>query len=150
MDNSFIERLAITEKTIKWLEDRIWREPGNHHERIHKLEDSNGDRIHEIELIKGDVDKIERVLGLNGYGSKNMLSDLRDAINTIGKIKSGIISTSEFQALLRDVDGIKSRLVTLEKYNSEESGNRNLVKSTIINTIVTALVLWMLKAMGIV
>ncbi len=118
-DYVYIERLTAAEKILEWLQDRVWRGPGNHHERIHKLEDSNGDRVHEIELLKADVDRIERTLGLNGYGEKNITNDLRDAISTIAKIKDGIISVSEFRGMLVEVADIAKRITSIEKQHED-------------------------------
>jgi hypothetical protein len=55
------------------------------------------------------VAKIERVLGLDNYGDKSIINDLRDALDTIQKLKEGIISVKDFQSLMRDVDELKKR-----------------------------------------
>jgi hypothetical protein len=92
-----LERLIQVEKTAAWLKERVWDGVGNLHDRVHVLEDKNGDRVHEISILQAEYAKVERVLGLNGYGDKNVLNDLRDALDTIEKIKDGIITRKDFQ-----------------------------------------------------
>jgi phosphoglycerate-specific signal transduction histidine kinase len=104
-----VERLTGIEKMVAWLEQRVWTGTGNLHDRVHVLEDKNGDRVHEITKLQGDMAKVERVLGLNGYGDKNIINDLRDALDTIQKLKEGIISVKDFQTLMNDVDTLKKR-----------------------------------------
>jgi hypothetical protein len=108
-NNEYIQRLTAVEKTTAWLQQRVWDGTGNLHDRVHVLEDRNGDRVHEITNLQGDVAKIERVLGLDGYGDKSIINDLRDALDTIQKMKEGIISVKDFQALMHDVDILKKR-----------------------------------------
>jgi hypothetical protein len=93
-----LERLIQVEKTAAWLKERVWDGVGNLHDRVHVLEDKNGDRVHEISILQAEYAKVERVLGLNGYGDKNVLNDLRDALDTIEKIKDGIITRKDFQS----------------------------------------------------
>ncbi len=109
MSDEFIERLTAVEKITAWLEQRIWSGTGNLHDRIHVLEDKNGDRVHEITNLQANAAKVERVLGLDNYGEKSVISDLRDALDTIEKIKGGIISVKDFQTLLSDVNELKKR-----------------------------------------
>src|SRR5690349_5825477 len=91
--DELLQRLIQVEKTSTWLADRVWNGVGNLHDRVHVLEDKNGDRVHEIANLQSDMSRVERVLGLNGYGDKSIISDVRDAIESIEKIKGGIIST---------------------------------------------------------
>jgi hypothetical protein len=108
-NNETEKRLTAVEKTTAWLQQRVWDGTGNLHDRVHVLEDRNGDRVHEITNLQGDVAKIERVLGLDNYGDKSIINDLRDALDTIQKLKEGIISVKDFQSLMRDVDELKKR-----------------------------------------
>lgn len=108
-NDEVIERLTAVEKMTAWLEQRVWTGTGNLHDRVHVLEDKNGDRVHEITNLQGDVAKIERVLGLDGYGDKSVINDLKDALDTIDKLKDNLISTKDFQALMRDVEELKKR-----------------------------------------
>lgn len=107
--DEFHERLAGVEKMVAWLEQRVWTGTGNLHDRIHVLEDKNGDRVHEIDKLQGDMAQVERVLGLNGYGERNVVNDLRDAIDTIQKLKEGFISMKDFQSLMNKVDALEKR-----------------------------------------
>jgi hypothetical protein len=108
-NEEIIQRLTGVEKAAAWLQQRVWDGVGNLHDRVHILEDRNGDRVHEITNLQADVAKIERVLGLDGYGDKSIINDLRDALDTIAKLKEGIISVKDFQALMHDVEILKKR-----------------------------------------
>src|SRR5688572_14647347 len=108
-NDEIIERLTSVEKQAAWLQQRVWDGTGNLHDRVHVLEDKNGDRVHEITVLQGDVAKVERVLGLDNYGDKSIINDLRDALDTIAKLKEGIISVKDFQSLMHDVEILKKR-----------------------------------------
>ena len=108
-DNEIRERLINVEKLSAWLEQRVWTGPDNLHDRVHVLEDKNGDRVHEITNLQAGVAKIERVLGIDGYAERSVINDLRDALDTIDKLKEGVITTKDFQGLLNKVDTLEKR-----------------------------------------
>jgi hypothetical protein len=137
-DNEIIERLTSVEKMAAWLEQRVWTGTGNLHDRVHVLEDKNGDRVHEISVLQSEYAKIERVLGLNGYGDKNIINDLKDAIDTIAKLKEGVISTKDFQTLMNDVDTLKKRgQAQLTLFNFVQFGIIQAVISFVMLLIMT-------------
>src|SRR5690349_19495686 len=103
------KRINALEETTAWLKERVWYGTGNLHDRVHQLEDRSADRSFELEKIKGDVAKIERVIGLSEYGEKNLISDLRNALDSLDKLKENVITTKDFQSLLNDVKTLKER-----------------------------------------
>jgi hypothetical protein len=103
------KRVGDLEKDTLWLKERVWYGTGNLHDRVHNLEDRSADRSFEMEKIKGDVARLERVIGLNEYGEKNLISDLSAALDTINKLKENVITVKDFQSLLNDVKTLKER-----------------------------------------
>lgn len=110
--DEFLERLAGVEKQTAWLESRVWSGTGNLHDRVHVLEDKNGDRVHEITKLQGDIAKVERVLGLNGYGEKNIVNDLRSVLDSFENLKENLISTKDFRELMTQVGDMKKNMVS--------------------------------------
>ena len=102
-------RLAKLEEDTAWLRERVWTGTGNLHDRVHKLEDLHIAAEIEMSSIKENHAEVKRVLGIGVYGDKNIISDLRDALDTIEKLKGGIISVKDFQQLLNDVNTLKQR-----------------------------------------
>jgi hypothetical protein len=136
------KRVAGLEEASAWLKDRVWFGTGNLHDRVHNLEDRSADRSFELEKIKGDVQKIERVLGLDGmYGEKSVMSDLRDALDTIQNLKGNVITVKDFQQLMNDVNQLKQRgQVQLNFWNFVQFG--------IIGAIIQILMSFVAKAFG--
>lgn len=126
--DEFSERLSAVEKDTAWLRQRVWDGTGNLHDRVHVLEDRNGDRVHEISILQSRQAKVERVLGLDGYGERNVVNDLRDALDSIEKIKDGVISTKDFQALMGDVNAMKRNLITREEFQTLQHDVEDLKK----------------------
>lgn len=139
------ERVSAVEKTTSWLEQRVWTGTGNLHDRVHVLEDKNGDRVHEISKLQSDVAKIERVLGLDGYGERNVVNDLRNALDSIEKIKDGVITTKDFHSLMNKVDSMKSNLITREEFQTlshdvEDLKKRGQAQLTFTNLVQLSVV----------
>ncbi len=110
------KRLQALEESTAWLKDRVWFGTGNLHDRVHHLEDRSTDRGFEVDKIKEDVKNLKTVIGLEGYGGRNLINDLRDAVDKVdglsdsfSKLKENLITTKDFQKLLSDVDQMKQR-----------------------------------------
>ena len=108
MDN-LEKRIIDLEKRADWTGDRLWHGTGNIHDRTHKLEDRQVTVEHEMTIIKEDVSRIEQILGMNNYGGKSIISDLKDALDTIQNLKGNVITTRDFQTLMNDVQQLKQR-----------------------------------------
>jgi hypothetical protein len=136
------KRLSNVEEATAWLKDRVWFGTGNLHDRVHKLEDRSADRSFEMEKMKADIQKVERVLGLDGtYGEKSVMSDLRDALDTIQNLKGNVITVKDFQNLMRDVETLKERgKVQLNFWNFVQFG--------IIGAIIQIIMSFVAKAFG--
>jgi hypothetical protein len=132
------KRLHQLEETTTWLKDRVWYGTGNLHDRIHHLEDRSADRSFELEEIKGDVKKLQSVIGLNEYGDKNnLISDVRDMINTVNKLKDNVITVRDFQSLLSDVKSLKERGQAQISFSDKLS-------FVVINGVVSFIVLFLM------
>jgi hypothetical protein len=136
------KRLTNLEEAVAWLKDRVWFGTGNLHDRVHKLEDRSADRSFELEKMKQDIQKVERVLGLDGmYGEKSVMSDLRDALDTIQNLKGNVITVKDFQKLMNDVDALKQRgQVQLNFWNFVQFG--------VIGAIIQIVMSFVAKAFG--
>lgn len=132
------KRLTAVEKDTAWLKERVWDGVGNLHDRVHVLEDKNGDRVHEISILREDVAKVERVLGINGYGERNIINDLKDALDTIDKLKGGVITTLDFQKLMNKVDA-------LEKREQAQLSLFNFVQFGVISAIISFVMSFVMK-----
>jgi phosphoglycerate-specific signal transduction histidine kinase len=122
------ERLIGVEKLADWLEKRVWTGPDNLHDRVHVLEDRNGDRVHEITNLQADMAKVERVLGLDEYGGRNIITDLRDAVDTIQNLKGNLISTKDFQSLINQVESLKANMVSAKDFHTMQNDVETLKK----------------------
>lgn len=117
-NDEYADRLIGVEKQAAWLEQRVWTGPDNLHDRVHVLEDKNGNRVHEITNLQADMAKIERVLGLDSYGGRNIITDLRDALDTIQNMKGNLISTKDFRDLLNKVDGLEKHMIPTKDFQT--------------------------------
>lgn len=124
------ERIVKLEEGYAWLAARVWTGTGNLHDRVHILEDKNGDRVHEIENLQAFRARVERILGLNGYGDKNVVTDLMAAMETIDKIKSGIISRTDFQSVTNDVKDLDKQMTSQTERIDELKTNLDGLKDS--------------------
>lgn len=129
--------MVAVEKDTAWLRERVWDGAGNLHDRVHVLEDKNGDRAHEISVMREDVARVERVLGINGYGERNIINDLKDALDTIDKLKEGVISTKDFQAFMKDFQTLTHDVETLKKRGQAQLTFLNFVQFGIVGAVIS-------------
>jgi hypothetical protein len=123
------KRVSDVEKQTDWLGDRLWYGTGNLHDRTHKLEDQRIAEEMDRAIMKEDLKEVKQVLGLNSYGGKNILTDLRDMIDTVEKLKGNVISTKDFHTLMNKVD-------ILEKRGQAQITLLNVIQFGIISAII--------------
>jgi hypothetical protein len=153
--NEVNKRFSNLEEATAWLKDRVWYGTGNLHDRVHKLEDRSTDRSFELEKIKEDVKNIKVVVGLDGYGGRNLISDLRDALerindmtDTIQNLKGNVISVKDFQTFLSRVDTILNRVEKLEDRGKVQLNFWNFVQFAVIGAIIQIVASFVGKAFG--
>lgn len=92
-------------------------------------------------ILKDDVSRIEQILGMNNYGGKSIISDLKDALDTIQNLKGNVITVKDFQKLMNDVDTLKQRgQAQITFVNFIQFGIIGALISLLVDMIKTALV----------